>query len=308
MSLVITGAAGFIGSNLLHNLIDIYDSEIVVIDYLTDASDVDNVPEFVNLYPVDIADRYTVDEIFHKHRPEYVFHLAAESHVDNSIEDCTPFVETNVIGTINLMNAALENDVKKFMHISTDEVYGALGEHDPSFTENTPYDPQNPYSASKASSDHFVKAYVNTYNLPAVITNCSNNFGPRQSSEKFIPKAITNLLRGQKVVVYGEGKEIRDWLYVQDHCEALIEVWKKGEIGENYNIGGGTELNNLAVVSKIITYMKKDYSDIEFVKNRPGHDFRYSIDCQKIEKDLGWKSRFDFDRALIETIDWYENR
>ena len=308
MSLVITGAAGFIGSNLLHNLIDIYDSEIVVIDYLTDASDVDNVPEFVNLYPVDIADRYTVDGIFNKHRPEYVFHLAAESHVDNSIEDCIPFVETNVIGTINLMNSSLEYDVKKFMHISTDEVYGALREYDPSFTENTPYDPQNPYSASKASSDHFVKAYVNTHNLPAVITNCSNNFGPRQSSEKFIPKAITNLLRGQKVTVYGEGREIRDWLYVQDHCEALIEVWKKGGIGENYNIGGGTELNNLAVVSKILTYMKKDYSDIEFVKNRPGHDFRYSIDCQKIEKDLGWKSRFDFDRALIETIEWYENR
>ena len=308
MSLVITGAAGFIGSNLLHNLIDIYDSEIVVIDYLTDASDVDNVPEFVTLYPVDITDRYTVDEIFDKHRPEYVFHLAAESHVDNSIEDCIPFVETNVIGTINLMNSSLEYDVKKFMHISTDEVYGALREYDPSFTENTPYDPQNPYSASKASSDHFVKAYVNTHNLPAVITNCSNNFGPRQSSEKFIPKAITNLLRGQKVTVYGEGREIRDWLYVQDHCEALIEVWKKGGIGENYNIGGGTELNNLAVVSKILTYMKKDYSDIEFVKNRPGHDFRYSIDCQKIEKDLGWKSRFDFDRALIETIEWYENR
>ena len=307
MSLVITGAAGFIGSNLLHNLIDIYDSEIVVIDYLTDASDVGNVPEFVTLYPVDIADRYTVDEIFDKHRPEYVFHLAAESHVDNSIEDCIPFVETNVIGTINLMNSSLEYDVKKFMHISTDEVYGALDEYDPSFTENTPYDPQNPYSASKASSDHFVKAYVNTHNLPAVITNCSNNFGPRQSSEKFIPKAITNLLRGQKVTVYGEGREIRDWLYVQDHCEALIEVWKKSGIGENYNIGGGTELNNLAVVSKILTYMKKDYSDIEFVKNRPGHDFRYSIDCQKIEKDLGWKSRFDFDRALIETIEWYEN-
>ena len=308
MSLVITGAAGFIGSNLLHNLIDIYDSEIVVIDYLTDASDVGNVPEFVTLYPVDIADRYTVDEIFDKHRPEYVFHLAAESHVDNSIEDCIPFVETNVIGTINLMNSSLEYDVKKFMHISTDEVYGSLDEYDPSFTENTPYDPQNPYSASKASSDHFVKAYVNTHNLPAVITNCSNNFGPRQSSEKFIPKAITNLLRGQKVTVYGEGREIRDWLYVQDHCEALIEVWKKSGIGENYNIGGGTELNNLAVVSKILTYMKKDYSDIEFVKNRPGHDFRYSIDCQKIEKDLGWKSRFDFDRALIETIEWYENR
>jgi dTDP-glucose 4,6-dehydratase len=308
MSLIITGAAGFIGSNLLHNLIDLYDSDIIVIDYLTDASDVDNVPEFVTLYPVDIADRYVIDEIFDKHRPEYVFHLAAESHVDNSIKDCIPFVETNVIGTINLMNSSLECGVKKFMHISTDEVYGSLREYDSSFTENTPYDPQNPYSASKASSDHFVKAYVNTYNLPAVITNCSNNFGPRQSSEKFIPKAITNLLRGQKVTVYGEGKEIRDWLYVQDHCEALIEVWKKGEIGENYNIGGGTELNNLAVVSKIISYMKKDYSDIEFVKNRPGHDFRYSIDCQKIKKHLGWKSRFDFDRALIETINWYENR
>jgi len=226
MSLLITGAAGFIGSNLLHNLIDIYASEIVVIDYLTNASDVDNVPEFVTLYPVDITDRYIVDEIFNKHRPEYVFHLAAESHVDNSIEDCIPFVETNVIGTINLMNSSLEYDVKKFMHISTDEVYGTLGEHDSSFTENTPYNPQNPYSASKASSDHFVKAYVNTHNLPAVITNCSNNFGPRQSSEKFIPKAITNLLHGQKVIVYGEGREIRDWLYVQDHCEALIEVWK----------------------------------------------------------------------------------
>lgn len=307
MSLIITGAAGFIGSNLLHNLIDLYDSEIIVIDYLTDASNEDNIPKFVKLYPIDIADRYIVDEIFNKHRPEYVFHLAAESHVDNSIQDCIPFVETNVIGTINLMNASLEYDIKKFIHVSTDEVYGSLDEFDPSFTENTPYNPQNPYSASKASSDHFVKSYVNTYNLPAVVTNCSNNFGPRQNSEKFIPKAITNLLLGKKIPLYGEGKQIRDWLYVQDHCEALIEVWKKGKIGETYNIGGGTELSNYAVITKILEHMQKSFDEVEFVKDRPGHDFRYSINCQKIENELKWKSRFNFDESLIDTIKWYEN-
>lgn len=307
MSLIITGAAGFIGSNLLHNLIDLYDSEIIVIDYLTDASNEDNIPKFVKLYPIDIADRYIVDEIFNKHRPEYVFHLAAESHVDNSIQDCIPFVETNVIGTINLMNASLEYDLKKFIHVSTDEVYGSLGEFDPSFTEDTSYNPQNPYSASKASSDHFVKAYVNTYNLPAVVTNCSNNFGPRQSSEKFIPKAITNLLLGKKIPLYGEGKQIRDWLYVQDHCEALIEVWKKGRIGETYNIGGGTELSNYSVITKILEYMQKSFSEVEFVKDRPGHDFRYSINCQKMENELKWKSRFNFDESLVDTIKWYEN-
>lgn len=307
MSLIITGAAGFIGSNLLHNLIDLYDSEIIVIDYLTDASNEDNIPKFVKLYPIDIADRYIVDEIFNKHRPEYVFHLAAESHVDNSIQDCIPFVETNVIGTINLMNASLEYDLKKFIHVSTDEVYGSLGEFDPSFTEDTSYNPQNPYSASKASSDHFVKAYVNTYNLPAVVTNCSNNFGPRQSSEKFIPKAITNLLLGKKIPLYGEGKQIRDWLYVQDHCEALIEVWKKGRIGESYNIGGGTELSNYSVITKILEHMQKSFSEVEFVKDRPGHDFRYSINCQKMENELKWKSRFNFDESLVDTIKWYEN-
>ena len=307
MTLLITGAAGFIGSNLLHNLIDLYDSEIVVIDYLTEVSNPKNVPEFINLYPVDISNGYVIDEIFHKHNPEYVFHLAAESHVDNSISNCLPFIDTNITGTVNLMNASLENNVKKFIHVSTDEVYGALGEDDPPFTEETPYDPQNPYSASKAASDHFVRSYVNTHNLPAVITNCSNNFGPRQSNDKLIPKTICNLLQGNKVPVYGKGEQIRDWLYVQDHCEALIEVWKNGKVGEKYNIGGGTELNNLTVVSKIVKLMNKDYSDIEFVKDRPGHDFRYSIDCQKIEDELGWKSRFDFDEALLETIKWYEN-
>lgn len=307
MSLLITGAAGFIGSNLLQNLSTLYDSEIVIIDFLTEVSDPTIVSELPNFYPVDISDRYMVDEIFNKHKPEYVFHLAAESHVDNSIQNCLPFINTNITGTVNLMNASLESGVKKFMHISTDEVYGALGKEDLPFTEETPYDPQNPYSASKAASDHFVQAYVNTYNLPAVITNCSNNFGPRQSNDKLIPKTICNLLQGRKIPVYGKGEQIRDWLYVQDHCEALIEVWKNGKVGEKYNIGGGTELKNLTIVSRIIELMNKDQSNIEFVQDRPGHDFRYSIDCQKIERELGWKSRFDFDEALLETIKWYEN-
>jgi len=307
MSLLITGAAGFIGSNLLQNLSTLYDSEIVIIDFLTEVSDPNIVSEFPNFYPVDISDRYMVDEIFNKHKPEYVFHLAAESHVDNSIQNCLPFINTNITGTVNLMNASLESGVKKFIHISTDEVYGALGKEDLPFTEETPYDPQNPYSASKAASDHFVQAYVNTYNLPAVITNCSNNFGPRQSNDKLIPKTICNLLQDRRVPVYGRGEQIRDWLYVQDHCEALVEVWKNGKVGEKYNIGGGTELNNLTIVSRIIELMNKDQSNIEFVQDRPGHDFRYSIDCQKIERELGWKSRFDFDEALLETIKWYEN-
>lgn len=308
MSLLITGAAGFIGSNLLHNLIDLYDSEIVVIDSLTDVSNPDNIPNFINLYPVDISDKYAVDEIFKKYRPEYVFHLAAESHVDNSIKNCLPFINTNITGTVNLLNSSLEYGLKKFMHISTDEVYGALSNEDKdSFTETTPYNPRNPYSASKAASDHFVSVYVNTYNLPAVITNCSNNYGPRQSVDKLIPKTITNLLKGQKVPVYGQGKQIRDWLYVQDHCEALIEVWKNGKVGDKYNIGGGVEMNNLALVSKIISLMGKDHSNIEFVDDRPGHDFRYSIDCKKIENDLGWRSRYDFEEGLLETIKWYES-
>jgi len=308
MSILITGAAGFIGSNLLHNLIDLYDSEIVVIDYLTDISNPDNIPDHINLYPINISDKYVIDKIFKIHRPEYVFHLAAESHVDNSIEDCLPFIDTNITGTVNLLNSSLEYGVKKFMHISTDEVYGALSSEDEdSFTEKTPYNPQNPYSASKASSDHFVSAYANTYNLPVVITNCSNNYGPRQSFDKLIPKTITNLLKGKKVPVYGRGKQIRDWLYVQDHCEALIEVWKNGKVGDKYNIGGGVEMNNFALVSKIISLMGKDHSDIEFVDDRPGHDFRYSINCQKIENDLKWRSRYNFEEGLLETIKWYEN-
>ena len=224
MSILVTGGAGFIGSNFLNTLINSCDDEIICLDSLTYASNLNNVPKEVILLPYDISNKDKVFEIFTTHKPKYVFHFAAESHVDNSIKDCTPFIQTNIIGTVNLLMASLKYEVEKFMHISTDEVYGSI--KNGSFTEETNYDPRNPYSASKASSDHFVKAFNNTYNLPTIITNCSNNYGPRQHREKLIPQTICNLLRGKNVPVYGDGKQIRDWLYVQDHCEALIEVWK----------------------------------------------------------------------------------
>jgi dTDP-glucose 4,6-dehydratase len=208
------------------------------------------------------------------------------------------------VGTVNLLNASLKHNVEKFMHISTDEVYGSI--ENGSFTEETNYDPRNPYSASKASSDHFVRAFHNTYGLPTVITNCSNNYGPRQHKEKLIPQTILNLLNDKKIPVYGDGKQIRDWLYVQDHCEALIEVWKHGVVGEKYNIGGECEIQNIDLIKKIISLMGKDESMIEYVKDRPGHDRRYSTDISKITKDLNWKPRFDIDDGLTKTIEWYE--
>ena len=305
MTILVTGGAGFIGGNLLHTLFDTYNGEIVCIDSLTYAADLSNVPQGVILYPFDISNKKEVFEVFAKHKPKYVFHLAAESHVDNSIKDCSPFIQSNIIGTVNLLNAALEYNVEKFMHISTDEVYGSIEEG--SFTEDTIYDPRNPYSASKASSDHFVMAYHNTYGLPAIITNCSNNYGPRQNNEKMIPKIITNLLDDKKVPVYGKGEQIRDWLYVQDHCEALIKICNEGTIGEKYNLGGECEVRNIDLVKKIIGIMQKDESMIEFVKDRPGHDFRYSTDITKVKNTLGWSPRFTLDAAIIQTIEWYES-
>ena len=305
MTILVTGGAGFIGSNLLHELVDTYEGDVVCIDSLTYAANQTHVPEEVLLYPYDISDKDQVDEVFVSYKPKYVFHLAAESHVDNSIKDCSPFIQSNIIGTVNLLNAALEYNVEKFMHISTDEVYGSIEEG--SFTEDTIYDPRNPYSASKASSDHFVMAYHNTYGLPALITNCSNNYGPRQYKEKMIPQTIMNLMDGKKVPVYGQGEQIRDWLYVKDHCEALIKVWRDGKVGEKYNIGGECEVRNIDLVKRIISIMQKDESMIEFVEDRPGHDFRYSTDITKISNTLGWRPRFTFDQAIIETIEWYES-
>ena len=304
MTILVTGGAGFIGSNFLQHLKIVTDEEIVCVDKLTYAGKRNNVPSKAKLYVADIAGEDAIKTIFERHDIKTVFHFAAESHVDNSIKDCSEFIRTNIVGTVNLLNASLKHNVEKFMHISTDEVYGSI--ENGSFTEETNYDPRNPYSASKASSDHFVRAFHNTYGLPTVITNCSNNYGPRQHKEKLIPQTILNLLNDKKIPVYGDGKQIRDWLYVQDHCEALIEVWKRGVVGEKYNIGGECEVQNIDLIKKIISLMGKDDSMIEYVKDRPGHDRRYSTDIRKITKDLNWKPRFDIDDGLTKTIEWYE--
>ena len=304
MTILVTGGAGFIGSNLLHHLVKSCDEEVICIDKLTYAADWHNIPDTVKFYTTDIADEHNCDYIFKKHKPTVVFHLAAESHVDNSIENCSPFIHTNIIGTVNLLNLSLKYEVQKFIHISTDEIYGSIEEG--YFTENSNYAPRNPYSASKAASDHFVMAYHNTYGLPAIITNCSNNYGPRQYIEKMIPKAIRNLQRGEKIPVYGEGKQVRDWLYVQDHCEAVCEVWLKGRLGKKYNIGGECEVRNIDLVRMILDRMNMKEDMIEYVKDRPGHDFRYSTDITKIRHELKWSPKFTLEKGLEKTIEWYE--
>jgi dTDP-glucose 4,6-dehydratase len=304
MTILVTGGAGFIGSNLLHHLVNTIDNEIICIDKLTYASEKNNVPDSVKLYVTDVADEHNCDYVFKKHKPTTIFHLAAESHVDNSIQNCLPFIHTNINGTVNLLNLSLKYEVEKFIHISTDEIYGSI--EDGYFTENSNYAPRNPYSASKAASDHFVMAYHNTYGLPAVITNCSNNYGPRQHQEKLIPTIIHKLLSGQKIPVYGDGKQIRDWLYVQDHCEALCEVWLKGRVGQKYNIGGECEIRNIDLIRMILDRMNMREDMIEYVKDRPGHDRRYSTDITKIRHEIKWSPRFSLDEGLNATIEWYE--
>jgi dTDP-glucose 4,6-dehydratase len=304
MTILVTGGAGFIGSNLLHHLVNVIDDEIICIDNLTYASDWHNIPDSVKLYTTDIVDEHNCEYIFKKYKPKTIFHLAAESHVDNSIKDCSKFIHTNIIGTVNLLKLSLKYEIDRFMHISTDEVYGTIDED--SFTEKSNYDPRNPYSASKASSDHFVKAFHNTYGLPVIITNCSNNYGPRQYKEKLIPQTILNLLDGKKVPIYGDGKQIRDWLYVQDHCEALFEVWSRGRIGQKYNIGGECEVKNIDLVRMILDYLNMSENMIEYVKDRPGHDRRYSTSITKIRHEIKWNPRFNLEEGLEKTIKWYE--
>ena len=305
MTILVTGGAGFIGSNLLHHLIKTVDEEIVCIDKLTYAADRNNVPDGLKFYATDIADGHNCEYIFKKHKPKTIFHLAAESHVDNSIKDCSQFLHTNINGTVNLLNLSVKYEVERFMHISTDEVYGSIEEG--YFTELSNYAPRNPYSASKSASDHFVMAYHTTYGLPTIITNCSNNYGPRQDYEKMISKTITNLMNGRKVPVYGDGKQVRDWLYVQDHCEALVEVWRLGRIGQKYNIGGECEIKNIDLVRMILDSMNMNESMIEYVEDRPGHDRRYSTDIAKIRHELKWTPRFSIEQGLDKTIEWYEN-
>ena len=304
----VTGAAGFIGSNFVHYLkTQTYDN-IVILDKLTYAASTDNLnPYTFPIEIVDIANKKQLERVFQKYRPRFIFHFAAESHVDNSIEDATPFVATNVTGTLNLLELSVMYKVEKFHHISTDEVYGSLGYDDPPFTEETPYNPQNPYSASKAASDHFVTAFGNTYGLPVVITNCSNNYGPRQNKEKLIPKTISNILEGKKIPVYAQGQNIRDWIYVEDHCKAILEVWYGGGVGHKYNIGGECEVANIDLVKTIIRLMGASEDLIEFVDDRPGHDLRYAIDNAKIKNTVGFKPQHTLEEGLLKTIDWYKN-
>lgn len=304
MTVLVTGGAGFIGSNLLHHLVNVLDEEVICIDSLTYASNKINVPEKVKLYVTDIKDKNNCEFVFKKHKPRVIFHLAAESHVDNSIIDCSNFITTNINGTVNLLNLALKYQVERFIHISTDEVYGSIEEG--YFTETSNYAPRNPYSASKAASDHFVMAYYNTYGLPVVITNCSNNYGPRQHTEKMIAKAITNLMSGKKVPIYGDGKQVRDWLYVQDHCEALVEVFYHGKIGQKYNIGGEFEVKNIDLIRMILDRLNMKENMIEYIDDRLGHDRRYSTDITKIHHELKWSPRFTIDKGLEKTIEWYQ--
>jgi len=313
MKLLITGGAGFIGSNFILYWMKKYPQDkIVNIDKLTYAGNLENLkmieknPNY-ELVNGDICDWRLVNSI--TKNIDVIVHFAAETHVDRSIMDPTPFIKTNVEGTNVLLGAALKNKISRFHHISTDEVFGDLPLNTKEkFSETTPYNPRSPYSASKAGSDHLVRAYYTTYNLPITISNCSNNFGPYQFPEKLFSLAITNLIEEKKVPVYGDGLYVRDWLYVEDHCQAIDLIIQKGKIGETYLVGGLTEdIANIDVIKKIIRIMNKDESVIEYVKDRPGHDRRYAMDWSKINKELNWSPQHNFDEALKLTIEWYQN-
>ncbi|HYM64875.1 MAG TPA: dTDP-glucose 4,6-dehydratase [Candidatus Sulfotelmatobacter sp.] len=312
MKLLVTGGAGFIGSNFILYWLKKYpEDSIVNLDKLTYAGNLENlkdVEENKNYKFIhgDICDKEIVNKSMNG--IDVVVHFAAESHVDRSILNSEDFIKTNVLGTHTLLEASLKNNVKRFHHVSTDEVYGSLDLDEKNiFNERTNYSPRSPYSASKASSDHLVRAYYFTYDLPITISSCSNNFGPYQFPEKFIPLAITNLLEGKKVPIYGDGLYVRDWLYVDDHCRAIDLILKNGKIGETYCVGGLTEdINNSEVVKKIIKLMGKNEDSIEFVKDRLGHDRRYALDWSKIKNELNWQPLNNFDEWLEKTIDWYE--
>jgi len=331
-TILVTGGAGFIGANFIpYFLEENKDVKVVNLDKLTYAGDITNLDEVANrknytFTAGDICDRNLIEELFEKYNFTGVIHFAAESHVDNSIKNPGAFIDTNITGTFNLLDVAKNNwmdgpnrmkegyEACRFHHISTDEVYGTLGELG-LFTEETPYAPNSPYSASKASSDFIVRSYFHTYGMNVVTTNCSNNYGPKQHNEKLIPTIIRKALAGEEIPIYGDGKNIRDWLYVLDHCKGIDLVYKKGKAGETYNIGGRNERDNLYIVNTICEILDgikpslKSYKEqITFVTDRPGHDFRYAIDASKIENDLGWKADENFETGIQKTIDWYLNK
>ncbi len=312
MKLFVTGGAGFIGSNFILHWMKKYPSDLLInFDKLTYAGNLENLKEVeknpnYEFIQGDICNKRLVDDV--TRGVDVIVHFAAESHVDRSILDASPFIQTNIVGTHVLLEATLKNKVSRFHHVSTDEVFGALPlQSKEKFTDTTPYNPHSPYSASKAASDHLVRAYGDTFQLPYTISNCSNNFGPYHFPEKLIPLAITNLIEGKKVPLYGDGLYVRDWLYVLDHCEAIEMIIKKGTIGKTYLVGGLTEdISNSDVIKKILSLMGKDESSITFIKDRPGHDRRYAIDWSTIQKDLGWSPKHTFESALSETVEWFK--
>ena len=324
--ILVTGGAGFIGSNFVLDWIANEGEPVVNLDKLTYAGNVANLASLAGnarhvFVKGDIADAPLLQRLFAEHKPRAVVHFAAESHVDRSIHGPAAFVQTNVVGTFELLEAArahwggLAGDAKsafRFLHVSTDEVYGSLGESDPAFTEASAYSPNSPYSASKAASDHLVRAYRHTYGMPVLTTNCSNNYGPYQFPEKLIPLMISNALEGKPLPVYGDGRQVRDWLYVKDHCEAIRAVLERGRLGEVYNIGGNAERRNIDVVNAICDCLQElrpregGYRKlITSVADRPGHDRRYAIDASKIHGELGWQPRESFKTGLVKTVGWY---
>lgn len=328
--ILITGGAGFIGANYVEFLLNRSGDTVFVLDKLTYAGDLRNIEKVsdkITFIKGDICDKELIDSLFSEHQFQKVIHFAAESHVDNSISSPSDFIQTNIVGTFNLIQAAYltwmsgPNLIKKdfenarFLHVSTDEVYGTLGETG-LFTEETPYAPNSPYSASKAASDFLVRSYFHTYGLPVVTTNCSNNYGRFQHKEKLIPTIIRKALAGEPIPIYGDGKNVRDWLYVEDHCNGIQLVLEKGRLGETYNIGGRNEKENI-YIAEIICDLLDEFvpksesykSQISFVKDRPGHDFRYAIDAQKIENELGWRAKENFETGIRKTVKWYlDNR
>ena len=321
---LVTGGSGFIGSNFIHHLIEKNESiHLVNLDKLTYAgnpTNLKNLPsDYYTFVKGDICDSDLVESLFKQYEFDGVVHFAAESHVDRSIDGPAEFIQTNVVGTLNLLEQSrrylnsLNIKQFRFLHVSTDEVYGSLGD-DGKFLESTPYDPSSPYSASKASSDHLVRAWNRTFDLPTLITNCSNNYGPYQFPEKLIPLMIINCLHGKNLPVYGKGENVRDWLFVKDHCEAIFTVLQKGVIGETYNIGGNNEIKNIDVVKTICTILDEIHPSengqsyhelISYVTDRPGHDFRYAIDASKIETELEWSPSESFETGIRKTIEWY---